>query len=169
MQKKYTSLSFDITNELIESHNICEKDIGKSIAKYYNLPFQEKLTYEHHANKDQSHHQTFIENEQIFPVKNKDTLKKINEANKLATIIIPKFLREVMSALKSLEESAYPIPLIGPINGEISIAPMMTAVELLISPIEATMIEQIKIQILMALKEISFLISTMVFSLSTTS
>ena len=98
-----------------------------------------------------------------------DTLKKINEANKLATTIIPKFLREVISALKSLEESAYPIPLIGPINGEISIAPMMTAVELLISPIEATMIEQIKIQILMALKEISFLISTMVFSLSTTS
>ena len=98
-----------------------------------------------------------------------DTLKKIKDANKLATTIIPKFFKEVISALKSLEESAYPIPRIGPMSGEISIAPMMTAVELLINPMEATIMEQIKIQILMALKDISFLISTMVFSLSTTS
>ena len=43
----------------------------------------------------------------------------------------------------------------GPIKGEISIAPIMTAGELLINPIEATKIEHIKIQILMAENSIS--------------
>ena len=63
-----------------------------------------------------------------------DILKKIKDANKLATTIIPKFFKgEVISALKSLEESAYPIPRIGPMSGEMSMAPMMTAVELLIN------------------------------------
>ena len=37
-----------------------------------------------------------------------------------------------------------PIPKIGPIKGEISIAPITTAVEFALSPIEATKIEQIK-------------------------
>ena len=39
-----------------------------------------------------------------------------------------------------------PIPKIGPINGEISIAPITTAVELTFKPIEATKIENTKIQ-----------------------
>ena len=57
----------------------------------------------------------------------------------------------------------------GPINGEINMAPIITAVELLIKPIDATIIEHIKIQMLIALKDISFLMSSTVCCLSTTS
>ena len=39
-----------------------------------------------------------------------------------------------------------PTPKIGPIRGEISMAPITTAVELVFRPIEATSIEKIKIQ-----------------------
>ena len=46
----------------------------------------------------------------------------------------------------------YPIPLIGPINGEISIAPIITAVEFVFSPIEASMIAKIRIQRFVTLK-----------------
>ena len=38
-----------------------------------------------------------------------------------------------------------PMPIIGPINGDISIAPIITAVELTFNPREATKIAKIKI------------------------
>lgn len=41
---------------------------------------------------------------------------------------------------------ANPAPIIGPIRGEINIAPIITAVEFTFSPIEATIIAQAKIQ-----------------------
>ena len=41
------------------------------------------------------------------------------------------------SISKSLVPRAKPIPMMGPIRGEMSIAPMMTAVELTLSPSEA--------------------------------
>ena len=39
------------------------------------------------------------------------------------------------------------MPLMGPINGEINMAPMMTAVELTFSPTEATMMANTRIHI----------------------
>ena len=62
-----------------------------------------------------------------------------------------------------------PIPKIGPINGEINIAPITTAVESAFNPIEATKIEHIKIQAVAPLKEISPFIAAMVASLSVSS
>ena len=57
----------------------------------------------------------------------------------------------------------------GPINGDINMAPIITAGELLIKPMEATNMEQIRIQILIEENSISLLISSTVFSLSTPS
>ena len=68
-----------------------------------------------------------------------------------------------------MADKAYPIPLMGPINGDINMAPIITAGELLIKPMEATNIEQIRIQIFIEENSISLLISSTVFSLSTPS
>ena len=43
---------------------------------------------------------------------------------------------------------ARPMPMIGPISGEISIAPMITAVEFTLRPTDAMMIENARIQAL---------------------
>ena len=43
---------------------------------------------------------------------------------------------------------ARPVPIIGPISGEISIAPMITAVEFTLRPTDAMMIENARIQAL---------------------
>ena len=82
---------------------------------------------------------------------------------------MPKFFKEIIKTLKLLEERAYPIPLIGPIRGDINIAPIMTAGELFIKPIDATTIEQIKIQTLIPENTMSFFMSSMVCLLSTSS
>ena len=57
-------------------------------------------------------------------------------------------LKDFISVLQSFVPMDKPIPIIGPINGEISIAPIITAVELVFKPILAIMMENIKIQIL---------------------
>ena len=62
-----------------------------------------------------------------------------------------------------------PIPRMGPINGEINMAPITTAVESAFKPTEATKIEQIKIQAVAPLKEISPFIAAIVASLSVSS
>ena len=59
-----------------------------------------------------------------------------------------------------------PIPKIGPIKGEINIAPITTAVELAFNPMDAMKIEQIKIQEVCPLKAISARILAFVFSAS---
>ena len=51
---------------------------------------------------------------------------------------------------------ATPIPTIGPISGEISMAPITTAVELTFRPIDAMNIAHAKIQILAPLNEMFF-------------
>ena len=51
------------------------------------------------------------------------------------------FLNKFRSAIPT----ANPIPMIGPISGEMSMAPIMTAVELTLSPKEATKIARISI------------------------
>ena len=66
----------------------------------------------------------------------------------------------------SLTAMDIPIPKIGPIKGEISIAPMTTAVEFAFKPTEATKMEQIKIQAVAPLKDISAFIASIVASRS---
>ncbi len=73
-------------------------------------------------------------------------LKNKKEVNKLSTTITPKFLIDFFRKSISLIPSESPIPRIGPINGEISIAPITTAVELVFKPVDATRIEKIKTQ-----------------------
>ena len=55
-----------------------------------------------------------------------------------------------------------PTPKIGPIKGEINIAPITTGIELVFSPIEATKIEQTRIQAVAPLNWILAFISSIV-------
>ena len=55
----------------------------------------------------------------------------------------PKLRSERFSNSKSLIPTDSPMPMIGPISGEISMAPMITAVELTLSPSEATNVAKI--------------------------
>src|SRR5690606_18642314 len=64
----------------------------------------------------------------------------------LSTTMTPKFFTERLRVSISLMAKDSPIPSIGPINGDISIAPITTAVELALSPTEAIKIEQMRIQ-----------------------
>ena len=48
------------------------------------------------------------------------------------------------------------MPFMGPIRGDMSMAPMITAVELTLSPTDAMMMANIRIQRLVPLKTISF-------------
>ena len=64
----------------------------------------------------------------------------------------------------SLMARDIPIPKIGPISGEINIAPITTAVEFALRPTDAMKIEQIKIQEVCPLKGISAIIASLVAS-----
>ena len=92
--------------------------------------------------------------------KNKNAVKTLN------TIITPKLISDFLRVSISLIAIESPIPNMGPIRGEISIAPITTAVELAFNPTEATKIEQIRIQAVAPLKGISFIIASIVLSLS---
>ena len=61
------------------------------------------------------------------------------------TNITRKFRNAFFSSSASFVPRESPMPMIGPISGEISIAPMMTAVELTFRPTEAMMIEKARI------------------------
>ena len=57
-----------------------------------------------------------------------------------------RFFSDFLSRTKSNIPKANPAPTIGPIKGEINIAPMTTAVEFTFNPTDATRIAQAKIQ-----------------------
>jgi hypothetical protein len=59
-----------------------------------------------------------------------------------------------------------PIPRIGPISGDMSMAPMITAIEFTFKPIDAIKMENINIQAGAPLKEISRFIPAIVASIS---
>ena len=73
-------------------------------------------------------------------------------------------ISDFLSVSISLIAKDIPTPKIGPINGEINMAPITTAVEFAFNPIDATKIEQIKIQAVAPLNGISFFIASMVAS-----
>lgn len=65
----------------------------------------------------------------------------------MATTTISEKLRsDFLSRSKSLIPRDNPTPMIGPMSGEISIAPMMTAAELTFSPSEAIIVAKISTQ-----------------------
>lgn len=64
----------------------------------------------------------------------------------LTSTMKPKLRTERFSRSKSLMPTDSPMPMIGPISGEMSIAPMMTAVELTFRPKEATNVANISTQ-----------------------
>ena len=96
-------------------------------------------------------------------------LKNKKAVNKLSTIIIAKFINERFKVSISLIAIDKPTPKIGPISGEINMAPITTAVLFAFNPIEATNIEHTKIQAVAPLKGISFFIASIVASRSVSS
>ena len=68
-------------------------------------------------------------------------------------------LRSVSISLMAID---IPIPNIGPIRGEISIAPITTAVEFVFNPMEATKTAKIKIQAVAPLNGMSSFIASIV-------
>ena len=80
----------------------------------------------------------------------------------LSNIIVPRLIRDVFKVSISFIAIDKPTPKIGPIKGDISIAPITTGIELVFSPIEATKIEQIRIQAVAPLNWILAFISSIV-------
>ena len=69
---------------------------------------------------------------------------------------IKKFWRDNLKLRMSFVPTDRPTPKIGPINGEINMAPITTAEEFIFRPIEQITIEQIMIQTLYPLNVMSF-------------
>ena len=64
----------------------------------------------------------------------------------LMTVATRKLVADRLNRLMSLIPTAKPMPMMGPIKGEMSMAPMMTAVELTFRPNEAMKMANINIQ-----------------------
>ena len=71
----------------------------------------------------------------------------------LMRVATPKFLAALFSNGRSSIAMANPMPIMGPINGDMSMAPMMTAVEFTFRPREAMNMANINTHRLAPLKE----------------
>ena len=78
--------------------------------------------------------------------------------------MVPKCISDFLKVKKSFKANDIPIPRIGPIKGEISMAPITTAVESAFKPIEATKTAKIRIQAVAPLKGISAFMASIVAS-----
>ena len=67
-----------------------------------------------------------------------DTRKYTVEASTLMTTITIRFLNDFFKKDVSFVPSPYPMPNIGPMSGDMSMAPMITAIELVFRPTDAT-------------------------------
>ena len=74
-----------------------------------------------------------------------DSRKNSVEASSEMATITNRFLKASLSRSRSFVPIARPTPMIGPISGEMSIAPMTTAVEFTFRPTEAMMMENARI------------------------
>ncbi len=72
-------------------------------------------------------------------------LKNKKDVIKLNPIITPKLVNERLSVSRSLIPIESPTPKIGPINGDINMAPITTAAELAFRPMDAIVIENTRI------------------------
>jgi hypothetical protein len=82
--------------------------------------------------------------------------------NTLKNTITEKFISDFFNVSKSFIAIDKPNPNIGPINGDISMAPITTGMEFAFNPTDATKIEQIRIHALGPFIEISFLMEFIV-------
>ena len=73
-------------------------------------------------------------------------------------------IKDFLKVSISFNAKDIPIPKIGPIKGDINIAPITTAVESAFKPIDATKTAKIKIQAVAPLKGISAFIASKVAS-----
>ena len=95
--------------------------------------------------------------------------KKMVAVATLKAVVIKKLFSERFISSKSFRPTESPTPMIGPINGEISMAPIMTAVELTFNPREAMKMAKIRIHRLAPLNSTPFRMESTVansFSLS---
>src|SRR5690606_25735803 len=89
---------------------------------------------------------------------NGKNLKNKKAVRILRTTITAKFFKDLFRVSISFTAKEYPIPKIGPIRGEINMAPITTAVELAFKPTDAIKTEHIKIHDVCPLKSISSII-----------
>ena len=86
-----------------------------------------------HQKKQSTHpeyldsHALTIQNYLHLTERNKRTRKK---RIKLNAIMVPKLIKDFLKVIKSFSAKDIPIPKIGPIKGDINMAPITTAVEL---------------------------------------
>jgi len=82
--------------------------------------------------------------------------KYVVDETKLMRTITAKFQSERLNKRESLIPTATPIPLIGPISGDINMAPIITAVEFTFKPTDATTIAQANSQAFAPLNSTDF-------------
>ncbi len=87
----------------------------------------------------------------------------------LMSVATPKFFSDRFSRSRSLMPTARPMPMMGPMSGEMSMAPMMTAVELTFSPSEAMKMAKMSTQRLAPLKLTPLLICSIILRSSSLS
>jgi hypothetical protein len=75
-------------------------------------------------------------------------IKYRHDVATLNSVAIIRLWNDLFISSKSCTPTARPMPIIGPISGEMSMAPMMTAVELTFSPNDAINIATMSIRIL---------------------
>ena len=97
---------------------------------------------------------------------NMGMLKNRNEVKMLRATIAAKLITDAFKVSTSFTAIEKPIPRIGPIRGEISIAPITTAVELTFNPIEAIRMEKTRIHAVCPLMDIPSRMRSAVASLS---
>ena len=91
-----------------------------------------------------------------------ETKKYTAETNRPIPTATPRFFTDLVSNLKSLIPRLNPSPMMGPIRGEINMAPITTAVESTFKPIDAMKMEKMRIQRLNPPNSISFLMPSTV-------
>ena len=79
-----------------------------------------------------------VSNSVGFSSSSGDTRKYTVDARMLITTITIRFLNDFFRKDVSLVPRPYPIPNIGPMSGDMSMAPMITAIELVFRPTDAT-------------------------------
>ena len=85
-------------------------------------------------------------------------VKYRKEVIKEAETAYPRFFNERLNSTKSYVAILKPTPVIGPINGEINIAPIITAVEFIFNPTLATNMAKIRIHAFVPLNSTPLLI-----------
>ena len=90
--------------------------------------------------------------------------KNKDEAMMLMTTITVKFFSESFKRRASSVPRPRPKPKMGPITGEINMAPMMTGMELTFKPNEAMMMAQTRIKTLVPRKAMFLRMDTLAFS-----